>query len=111
MSHRRKSKDKRKAERESKDVETLCIPHITLDITDLLLRDGHVPIPEEVKAIDPSVSFSVDGGMIEYGYPLHLTDVFESIGGDLHYTFSDGTVSMTITRSDMEVLLRIGKQA
>ena len=111
MSHSRTYKDQRKAERESKDVETLCIPHITLDITDFLLRDGHVPIPEEVKAIDPSVSFSVDEGMIEYGYPLHLTNVFEDIGGDLHYTFSDGTVSMTITRSDMEVLLRIGKQA
>lgn len=89
MSHCRKSKDKRKAERESNDAEILCIPHITLDITDLLLRDGHVPIPEEVKAIDPSVSFSVDEGMIEYGYP------------SISQMSSRASVAICITRSQM----------
>lgn len=107
MSHRRKAKDRRKAERESMDDGILCIPHISIDITDLLARDDHVQIPDDVRKADPSVSFTVDEGRIEWGYSLHLVDVFKDIDGDLNYTFADENISVVISRSDIETLLRI----
>ena len=111
MSHRRKAKDQRKAERESMDDVDLCIPHITLDITDLLCRGRHIQIPEDIEAADPFVSFNVDEGDVEIGSTLGLVDIFDDGEGDYHYTFAKGNVSVTISRSDMEVILGIGKQA
>ena len=107
MSHRRKAKDRRKAERESMDISDLCIPHITIDVMDLLCGGRHVPIPDDVMEEDPFVSFTVDEGMIEYGHTLHLEDVFEDPDGNMHYTFTRGIVSVVISRSDIETLLRI----
>ena len=114
MSHRRKSKDQRKAERESNDAEILCIPHITLDITDFLCereavigKGTHHPVPEQLTLSGPKVFFCVDGGEKEHCTILDLVNIYDDPMGDRHFTFSGAIVSIVISRFDIEELLRI----
>lgn len=113
MSHRRKMKDAnmvmKKVGCKIKDVEIIDfngipVPHVTIDITDLLIQSGNVPIPEAVRKANPSVGLTFEGS---YGFSteLKLVNIFNDVEGDTYYTFERGSVSVTVHRSDMKVLL------
>lgn len=60
---------------------------------------------------DISIDWTIDRGMVEEGASMELVDVFDIMQEDTGYTFVDGDLSITITRSVIEKLLELAPRS
>ena len=87
---------------------TLCILHISINITDFLRekeavirKETHHPVPEQLTQPGPKVFFCVNGGEKD------LVEIYDDGTENRHFTFSDAIVSITVYGFNIEELLGI----
>lgn len=56
---------------------------------------------------DIMIDYDVDCGKISFGASMELVSMFDMIEGDYGFFFSDGELSITITKSAMESMLKL----
>lgn len=60
---------------------------------------------------DIMIDYDVDCGKISFGATMELVGTFDMIDDDYGFIFADGELSVTITKSAMESMLRLISKA